>query len=105
MKNAIVAAVVFSSFATSAFALDANTAIPVEPSAIPMPVNANIVPENLLQQFKAVCESKAVKSKALQKACDTQTPPAATKKGDRFKAAKGGAEVNILYSNLELINN
>lgn len=61
----------------------------------------NIVPPALLEQFKAVCASKAKKSKALTKACETNTPPAVTKKGDRFKAAKGGAEVNILYSNIE----
>lgn len=91
------AIVLASTIATAALAQDATKAV-VKPAAA---TETSIVPAALLEQFKAVCASKAKKSKALTKACETNTPPAVTKKGARFKAAKGGAEVNILYSNIE----
>lgn len=98
MKNVIIAAIV---------ALSASAAMAQEPAVIVKPETAtttaptNIVPAALLEQFKAVCASKANKSAALTKACETNTPPAVTKKGDRFKAGKGGAEINVLFANIE----
>lgn len=74
-----------------------------EPANVPTsPVTP--IPNALLAQFKAVCDSKAVKSKKLIEACETQTPPPVLKSGKDFKMSKNGAEVKFLFANLELIN-
>lgn len=52
-------------------------------------------------QFKAVCESKAVKSDHLQAACATNAVPPTVKDGSRFKMQGVGAEVEILAANLK----
>lgn len=91
----------------SAFLLSASVSYAQDITAEPIatPVVATAVPSALAKQFEAVCTSKAVKSKKLTKACEAGEMPAPTKKGDRFKAGKNGAEVTFLFANLELINN
>lgn len=116
MKIAIFTALVLAS-ATQSYAMDLSQSrqsdnveiaqaepVSTAPETLPTsPVTA--IPNSLLAQFKAVCDSKAVKSKKLIEACSTQTPPPVLKSGKDFKMSKNGAEVKFIFANLELINN
>lgn len=61
---------------------------------------APAVATDLPAQFKAVCQSPAVKSDKLEDACSAGEMPDALKSGERFKAVGIGAEVNALAANL-----
>lgn len=59
--------------------------------------------ETLRNQFREVCESRAVKSPDLAAACDGDNPPAILNDGTRFTNRSFGREVNTLIANLEFI--
>ena len=61
--------------------------------------------EQLATMFKAVCDSKAVKSKKLEDACTLSEMPKPLKSGKAFRASGIGGEVNVIFANIELINN
>lgn len=56
---------------------------------------------DLKADFKAVCDSPAVKSEKLKEACAADAAPDELKDGTRFKAVGIGAEVNTLLANLK----
>jgi hypothetical protein len=55
---------------------------------------------DLPAQFKAVCESKAHLSEHLATACKGAAPEG-IKDGSRFKSQGIGAELNVLYANID----
>lgn len=61
--------------------------------------------DELATVFKSVCDSKAVKSKKLTDACSLNEMPKPLKSGKAFRASGIGGEVNLIYNNLDLINN
>lgn len=58
---------------------------------------------SLAETFQAVCQSQAVKSEKLAKACAAETMPEGVKDGSRFKHQGIGAELNVLSANLHLL--
>ena len=95
-KIITIAAVALIS-ANSAFAQEATT---TEPVAVD-----NLATEQLANMFKTVCDSKAVKSKKLEDACTLSEMPKPLKSGKAFRASGIGGEVNVIFANIELINN